>query len=39
MTMQSDSEGHSPTDNLWAELSLMLAVIVIVMALGWRYVW
>jgi len=39
MTMQSHHKGHSLTDNLWAEMSLMTAVIVIVMVLAWQYVW
>jgi hypothetical protein len=39
MTLQSDNKGHSLTDNLWAELSLMTAVTVILIALAWRYVW
>jgi hypothetical protein len=33
------NKDHGLTDNLWAELSLMTAVIVIVMALTWQYVW
>ena len=37
--MQSDNKGDSLTDNLWAELSLMTAVIVIAIALAWAYVW
>jgi len=38
MTMH-DNKDHSLTENLWAELSLMTAVIVIAIALAWRYVW
>jgi hypothetical protein len=39
MTMQSDNKGDSLTDNLWAEMSLMMVLVVIVLALAWRYVW
>jgi hypothetical protein len=39
MTLQSDNKSHSLIDNLWAELGLMTVVIVIVIALAWRYVW
>ena len=39
MTMQSDNRGDSLTDNLWAEMSLMTAVIVIAIALAWAYIW
>jgi hypothetical protein len=38
MTMQSDNKGHNPA-RTWAELSLMTAVLVIVIALAWAYVW
>jgi hypothetical protein len=38
MTMQSDNKGHSP-DKVWAELSMMTAVLVILIALAWAYVW
>ena len=31
--------GDSLTDNLWAEMSLMMVLVVIVLALAWRYVW
>ena len=37
--MQSEIRGESLTDNLWAEMSLMMVVVVIVLALAWRYVW
>ena len=37
MTMQSDNNAHSPAKTR-AELSLMTAVLVIVMALAWAYV-
>jgi hypothetical protein len=38
MTIQSDNKGHSPAKT-WAELSLMTALLVIVIALAWAYVW
>jgi hypothetical protein len=38
MTTQGDSIGHS-LENVWAELSLLVAVAVIVLALTWQYVW
>ena len=37
--MQSDNRGDSLTDNLWVEMSLMMVLVVIVLALAWRYVW
>jgi hypothetical protein len=39
MTMQSNNKGDSLTDNLWAEMSLMMVLVVIVLALTWQYVW
>jgi hypothetical protein len=39
MTMQSNNKGDSLTDNLWAEMTLMMVLLVIVPALAWRYVW
>jgi hypothetical protein len=39
MTMQSNNKSESLTDNLWAEMSLMMVLVVIVLALAWRYVW
>jgi hypothetical protein len=39
MTMQSNNKNDSLTDNLWAEMSLMMVLVVIVLALAWRYVW
>ena len=39
MTMQIDNKGDGLTDNLWAEMSLMMVLVVIVLALAWRYVW
>ena len=38
--MQSNNnKGDSLTDNLWAEMSLMMVLVVIVLALALRYVW
>jgi len=39
MTMQSENKGDSLTDNLWAEMSLMMVLVVIVLALAWQYIW
>jgi hypothetical protein len=36
--MRSNNKGVSLTDNLWAEMSLMMVLVVIVLALAWRYV-
>jgi len=33
-----ENKDHSLTDNLWAEMSLMMVLVVIVLALAWRYV-
>jgi hypothetical protein len=37
--MQIDNKDHSLTDNLWAEMGLMMVVVVIILAFTWRYVW
>ena len=37
--MQSDNKGDSLTDNLWAELSVLAVVTVILIILAWGYVW
>jgi hypothetical protein len=37
MTMQIDNKGHSLTDNLWAEMSLMTALVVILLAVSWQF--
>jgi hypothetical protein len=39
MAMRSDNKDNSLTDNLWAEMSLMMVLVVIVLGLAWRYVW
>jgi len=39
MTMRGDNKDHSLTDNLWAELSVLAVVTVILIILAWGYVW
>jgi hypothetical protein len=40
MTIQSDNtEGRSLAANVWAQLGLLMAVVVIVIAFAWQYVW
>jgi hypothetical protein len=40
MTIQSDNtEGRSLASNVWAQLALLTAVVVIVIAFAWQYVW
>ena len=39
MTMQIDNKGESLKANLCAEMSLMMVVVVIILALTWGYVW
>jgi hypothetical protein len=39
MTMRSDNKDHSQTDDLWAELSLLAVVTLILIVLAWGYVW
>jgi hypothetical protein len=40
MTIQSDdTKGHSLADNLWVQLGLLTAVVVILIAFTWQYVW
>ena len=39
MTMHIDNKDRSLTDNLWAVMSLMMVVVVIILALTWGYVW
>jgi hypothetical protein len=40
MTIQSDNtKGRSLADNFWAQLGLLMAVLVIVIAFAWQYVW
>jgi hypothetical protein len=37
MAMQIDNKGDSLTDNLWAEMSLMAVLVVIVLATLWQF--
>jgi hypothetical protein len=37
MTMQIDNKSHSLTDNLWPEMSLMTALVVILLAVLWQF--
>ena len=39
MTMQIDNKGDSLHDNLWAEMSLMTALVVILLAILWQFLW
>ena len=40
MTIQSDNtEGRSAATNVWAQLGLLTAVVVIVISFAWQYVW
>jgi hypothetical protein len=40
MTIQSDNtKGRSFADNFWAQLGLLMAVLVMVVAFAWQYVW
>ena len=40
MTIQSDStKGRGFADNFWAQLGLLMALLVIVIAFAWQYVW
>ena len=37
--MQIYNKGDSLNDTLWAEMSLMTAVVVIVLAILWQFLW
>ena len=37
--MQIDNKGDSLHDNLWAEMSLMTALVVILLAIFWQFLW
>jgi hypothetical protein len=37
MTMQIDNKSDSLSDNLWAEMTLMTAVVVILLAMLWQF--
>jgi hypothetical protein len=39
MAMQSDNKRHSLANNLWAQMTLLAVVVVILIALASRYVW
>jgi hypothetical protein len=39
MAMQSDNKSHSLASNLWAQMTLLAVVVVILIALASRYVW
>ena len=39
MTMQGDNRGHGLANNLWAQLSLLTAVALILVVLASRYGW
>ena len=39
MAMQIYNKGDSLNDNLWAEMSLMTAVVVILLAILWQFLW
>jgi hypothetical protein len=39
MTMQIDNEGESLNANLWAEMSLMMALVVVLLAVFWQFLW
>ena len=37
--MEIDNKGDSLNDNLWAEMSLMTALVVILLAILWQFLW
>jgi len=37
MTMQIDNKNDSLNDNSWAEMSLMTALVVVVLAILWQF--
>ena len=37
MTMQIDNKGESLNANLWAEMSLMMALVVVLLAVFWQF--
>jgi hypothetical protein len=39
MTVRSDNKDHNQTADLWAELSLLAVVTLILIVLAWGYVW
>jgi hypothetical protein len=39
VTMQIDNKSDSLSDNLWAEMSLMMALVVILLTISWQFLW
>ena len=39
MTMQSDNKGHGLANNLWAQMTILAVVAVIVIVLAAQYLW
>jgi hypothetical protein len=39
MTMQIDNKIDSLSDNLWEEMTLMTAVVVILLGILWQFLW
>ena len=39
MTMQIGNKGESLNANLWAEMSLMMALVVVLLAVFWQFLW
>ena len=39
MIMQHDNQAHRLVNNLWAEMALFTAVVVILITLASKYVW
>jgi len=39
MAMQIDNKGDSLNDNLWAEMGLMTALVVILLTILWQFLW
>ena len=39
MTIRSEHKGGGLSDNAWVQPVLFIAVLVILIAMSWRYVW
>ena len=39
MTMQTDNKGHGLIDNMWAQMGLLTAVVLVVIVLAANYLW
>jgi hypothetical protein len=39
MTMQIDNKSDSLSNNLWAEMTLMTALVVILLGILWQFLW